>query len=162
MCYPKCRSSAQDAASSMRPMRGDVKEKYSPVLSERRMDVAIGIQPDLRSGEALCSRRASYGARQATVSARRFNNLMVRRLRSGSYTSKPGLALIRQPWSCLRLVAYSFFGYARGHRVHLETRCRQHAEWSSSSIDTLPRPGASQEPIGSPSGKSTWSIAWVQ
>jgi hypothetical protein len=42
----------------------------------------------------------------------------------GAKLRKPTeVALIRQPWSYLRLEAYSFFGYARGYRVHLETRC---------------------------------------
>ena len=46
--------------------------------------------------------------------ARWFHNLMVRRLRSGSYASNPGMALIRQPWSYLRLEAYSFFRLCEG------------------------------------------------
>ena len=95
-------------------MRGDVKERFSLRPLREEMDVANGIQPDLRYGEALCSRRGSHRPRQSTVSARRFHNSMVRRLRSGSYASKPGLALIRQPWSYLRLEAYSFFGLCEG------------------------------------------------
>jgi len=65
---------------STSPMRGDVKKKISPLLSERRRMVAF-IQPDLRSGEALCSRRASDRPRRSGVSARRFHDSMVRRLR---------------------------------------------------------------------------------
>jgi len=83
-------SSTDPKAGWMSPMRGDVKEKYSLLPLREEMDVAIGIQPNLRSGEALCSRRASHRPRQSTVSARRFHNLMVRRLRFGSYASKPG------------------------------------------------------------------------
>ena len=33
--------------SSMSPMRGDVKERFSPRPLREEMDVAIGIQPDL-------------------------------------------------------------------------------------------------------------------
>jgi hypothetical protein len=43
--------------------------------------MAICIQPDLRPGEALCSRRASDRPRHSVVSAHRFHDSMVRRLR---------------------------------------------------------------------------------
>src|SRR5258708_39699615 len=76
--------------SSMSPMRGDVKERFSLRPLREEMDVAIGIQPDLRSGEALCSRRVSDRARQSTVSVRWFHDSMARRLQFGSYASKPG------------------------------------------------------------------------
>jgi len=75
---------------SVSPMRGDVKERFSLRPLRETMDVVICIQPDLRSGEALYSRRASHRPRQSTVFARCFHNLMVRRLRSGSYASNPG------------------------------------------------------------------------
>ena len=45
-----------DLNSSMSPIRGDVKKKISPSLSERRRRVAC-IQPNLSSGEAVGSRR---------------------------------------------------------------------------------------------------------
>jgi len=84
---PKRALGLRDSTS---PMRGDVKEKYSLRPLREEKDVATDIQPDPISGEALCSRRVSDRARQSTVSARRFHNSMVRRLRSGSYASKPG------------------------------------------------------------------------
>src|SRR6202040_2276281 len=79
-----------EALCSRRPMRGDVKERFSLRPLREEMDLATGIQPDLRSGEALCSRRVSDRARQSTVFVRWFHDLMVRRLRFGSYASKPG------------------------------------------------------------------------
>src|ERR1700739_4824951 len=109
----RCRRVIPDP-SSLSPMRGDVKERISLRPLQEEMDVAICIQPDLRSGEALCSRHASHRPRQSTISIRRFHSSMVRRLRSGSYASKPGVALIRQPWSYLRLEAYSFFRLCEG------------------------------------------------
>ncbi len=39
--------------SSLSPMRGDVKEKYSLRPLREEMDVAIGIQPNLRSGRGF-------------------------------------------------------------------------------------------------------------
>src|SRR5258707_15897074 len=44
-----------------------------------------------------------------------------------------------QPWSYLRLVAYSFLGSCEGHRVGLETGCRSTPS-SNFWLDTLPRP----------------------
>jgi hypothetical protein len=76
--------------ASTSPMRGDVKERFSLRPLREEMDVAICIQPGLRCGEALYSRRASHRPRQSTVSVRRFHNSMVRRLRSRSYASNPG------------------------------------------------------------------------
>jgi hypothetical protein len=60
----------------MSPMRGDVKERFSLRPLREEMDAAICIQPNLRSGEALCSRRASHRPRQSTVSVRRFHDSM--------------------------------------------------------------------------------------
>src|SRR6266567_7607955 len=63
---------------SMSPMRADVKEKFFPLSLRREMDC---IQPDLRSGEALGSRRARDRPSQSADSTRRFHDAMVRRLR---------------------------------------------------------------------------------
>ena len=43
----------------MNPIRGDVKKKFSPILSERRRVVAC-IQPNLSSGEAVGSLRIPH------------------------------------------------------------------------------------------------------
>src|SRR5438552_2650389 len=54
-----------------------------------------------------------------------------------------------QPRSYLRLEAYSFLGYPRGHRIDPETRCQTSAHRAPNErLDTLPRTRASQEPIG--------------
>jgi hypothetical protein len=69
------------ASRSMSPMRGDVKEFFFVRPLGEEMGVPICIQPDPRSGEALCSRHASDRPRHSAVSARRFHDSMVRRLR---------------------------------------------------------------------------------
>ena len=68
---------------------------------------------------------------------------------SGGFASKTVLALVGQPWSYLRLKAYSFiwlcegaYGDYRGSALD-----GQHTG-PNSLIDTRPRTRASQEPIG--------------
>ena len=108
------------------------------------------IQPDLQFGEAVGRRVLQTDRSQSTVS---LDGFMTRgsfdAFGSGSYASRTVLALMGQPWSYLRLEAYSFIWVMRGGigciwRLGAE---RQHAG-PSSLIDTLPRPRASQEPIG--------------
>src|SRR5260370_40389534 len=96
-------------------MRADVKEIFFPLPFRREMDVAICIQLDLRSGEALGSRRARDRPRQSAVSTRRFHDAMVRRLRFRKLRKQTGWALkICQPWSSWRLEAYRFVGLCEG------------------------------------------------
>ena len=51
----------------------------------------------------------------------------------------------------------AFFGYPRGHRVFIETRCRRHTR-PTLAMDTLPRNRASQEPDRSPPGMI---LGWI-
>jgi hypothetical protein len=72
-------------------------------------------QPDRRSGEVLASRCGPGRPRQSAVSTRRFHDAMVvRRLRFRKLRKQTGVALVRQPWSYLRLEAYSFIGLCEG------------------------------------------------
>jgi hypothetical protein len=99
----------------MSPMREDVKEKLFVRPLRGAVDLAICIQPDLSSGEVLGSRRAPDRPRQTAVSTRWSHDAMVRRLRFREATQANGVALeIGQPWSYLRLEAYSFFGLCEG------------------------------------------------
>ena len=103
-----------DLNSSMSPIRGDVKKKISPVpLRERRMEACI--QPSLSSGEAVGSPRIPDRPSSFAVCTRRFHDAkVIRRLRFWKLTQADALALVGQPWSYLRLEAYSFFGLCEG------------------------------------------------
>src|SRR5580692_10320274 len=58
----------------MSPIRGDVKKKFFPLLSERRGDVVACIQPNLSSGEAVGSPRIPGQTGQLAVSIRWFHD----------------------------------------------------------------------------------------
>ena len=73
-------------------MRADVKEKILPLSLRREMDVAICIQSDLRSREALGSRRvleSDQGSRWFLVDGF-MTRWWINAFGSGSYASKPG------------------------------------------------------------------------
>jgi hypothetical protein len=70
------------AHATMSPIRGDVKKKFFPFLSEETDDVVACIQPSLSSGEAVGSAAYSGQTKQFAVCIRRFHDAMViRRLR---------------------------------------------------------------------------------
>ena len=72
----------------MSPIRGDVKKKFLPFLSEEKDAVAC-IQPDLGSGEAEGAPRIPDRPSQWTVSTRRFHDaIVVDAYGSGSYASR--------------------------------------------------------------------------
>ena len=73
------------------------------------------IQPNLSSGEAVGSTAYSGQTKQLAVCTRRFHDAMVvRRLRFRKLRKQNGVALIGQPWSYLRLDAYSFLWLCEG------------------------------------------------
>ncbi|MDX6458250.1 MAG: hypothetical protein QOE55_1947 [Acidobacteriaceae bacterium] len=70
------------------------------------------IQPNLSSGEAVGSRRIP-DTKQLAVCTRRFHDAMViRRLRFWNASKRVGFS--GQPWSYLRLKAYSFLWLCEG------------------------------------------------
>jgi hypothetical protein len=99
----------------MSPIRGDVKKEIFLSLSERRGDVVACIQPNLSSGEAVGSPRIPD-----RPGSWRFVLVGFMTRWCGSTpsvleaTQANGVALLGQPWSYLRLKAYSFFGLCEG------------------------------------------------
>ena len=99
-------------ADSMSPMRGDVKRKCSSVLSwEEGVEC---IQPSVCSGETLSLRSVASGP-----GGRRFvlDGFITRWWSTATVleaTQADGSALVCQPWSYLRLKAYSFLGLCEG------------------------------------------------
>ena len=92
---------------SMSPIRGDVKKNSSPFPLQREIDVVACIQPKpawmvLLDGfmKRCCSTPSVPEAAQANT-----------------------LALVGQPWSYLRLEAYSFLGLCKGAYGAFETWC---------------------------------------
>ena len=96
----------------MSPMRGDVKRKCSSVLSwEEGVEC---IQPSVCSGETLSLRSVASGP-----GGRRFvlDGFITRWWSTATVleaTQADGSALVCQPWSYLRLKAYSFLGLCEG------------------------------------------------
>ncbi len=97
---------------SMSPMRGDFKRKCSSVLSwEEGVEC---IQPSVCSGETLSLRSVASGP-----GGRRFvlDGFITRWWSTATVleaTQADGSALVCQPWSYLRLKAYSFLGLCEG------------------------------------------------
>ena len=97
---------------SMSPMRGDVKRKCSSVLSwEEGVECT---QPSVCSGETLSLRSVASGP-----GGRRFvlDGFITRWWSTATVleaTQADGSALVCQPWSYLRLKAYSFLGLCEG------------------------------------------------
>ena len=100
---------------SMSPMRGDVKEKFFPLPSEGRWIWRFASSP-ISDLEKLWVRDVL----QTEQGSRRFllDGFMTRwwfdAFGSGSYASKRGGSKSGQPWSYLRLEAYSFVGLCEG------------------------------------------------
>ena len=89
------------------------RKKSSPD-SPRERDGFSCIQPDLRWRRSS-ARVTQTGHSQSTVSLDVFMDATsLDAFGSGSFASKTVLALVSQPWSYLRLKAYSFIGLCEG------------------------------------------------
>jgi hypothetical protein len=98
----------------MSPIRGDVKKKFFSLLSVREGDVVAYIQPHLQSEKFFA---ACTPDRPQPVDgfSRWFHEArVVQRLRFRKLRKQNGVALIGQPWSYLRLDAYSFLWLCEG------------------------------------------------
>ena len=135
-------------SNSMSPIRGDVKKKSFP--SSPRGDGRCGLHP-VRSQLWRGGRLAAYSGqtRRLAVCTRRFHDaIVVDAYGSGSYASRrvgfsgPTMVLFETRGLQLSLVMRGGIGCI--WRLGAE---RQHAG-PNSLMDTLPRPRASQEPIG--------------
>src|ERR1022692_1890385 len=147
-------------------MKKDVKEKRHLPAPLRDAGVVTYIQPHLiphlilRGGIGLVAlARRTFPRRyqpQLLVPTRWFHEVSGARRRSVPKLRKlsVGLSANQDPMRGSRPIA--FFGYPRGHRIDPETRCWTTAhKCLNECLDTLPRTGASQEPIGYHRGMKT-------
>ena len=142
------RQAAMSFSVSMSPIRGDVKKEFSSLLFERRGMVAC-IQPNLSSGEAAGSPRIPDRAGSWLFVLDGFMTPgLFDAFGSGCYASIrvgfSGPTMVLSETRGLQLFWVMRGGIGCIWRLGAE---RQHAG-PSSLIDTLPRPRASQEPIG--------------